>query len=215
MEPERSRSAKHNRQRQKGSIRALSSPLRKPPHSAVTSRIRTTWQSTGRRSLGASPCLLSCERAWWPCVKGAAGWRSLLFWADEYKSRGQRMARTKVYTLMGRRIAELVTNQKELAQVLGLTQQSVSGKLRGRIAISLAELRMLSDHFDVPIFYFLERNALTPELARAWEKVVKGSPELHRIVEIAASFPRPFALQLLRIVESLECTVAHYNTVDG
>lgn len=37
-----------------------------------------------------------------------------------------------------------------------------------------------------------------PELARAWERIVEGPPELHAILEIASTFPRPFARQLLR-----------------
>lgn len=58
------------------------------------------------------------------------------------------------YTQIGKKIAALSKNQAELSQVLGLTQQSISGKLNGKIATSIDDLEKLSKHFDCPIIYF-------------------------------------------------------------
>ncbi len=58
------------------------------------------------------------------------------------------------YTAIGRKIKNISKNQSEIARVLGLTQQSVSGKFIGKIAISVADLEKLSAHFNCPIIYF-------------------------------------------------------------
>ena len=58
------------------------------------------------------------------------------------------------YTAIGRKIRNISKNQSEIARVLGLTQQSVSGKFNGKIAISVVDLEKLSAHFNCPIIYF-------------------------------------------------------------
>ena len=58
------------------------------------------------------------------------------------------------YTQIGKKIAALSKNQTELSQVLGLTQQSISGKLLGKIATSIDDLEKLSKYFDCPIIFF-------------------------------------------------------------
>lgn len=114
------------------------------------------------------------------------------------------------YTAIGAKLAQLAVNQSELAQVLRLTQQSVSGKLTGKIAVTLKDLELLAAHYDVPLIYFVAADPVTPELARAWEKILDGPPELHHTIEIASKFPLPFARQLLKIVQAMRSTSSYY-----
>ena len=119
--------------------------------------------------------------------------------------------RSKKYTELGSKIAELAKNQVELARVLGLSQQSISGKLRGRIGITIKDLATLSKHYDVSIFYFVSASKVSPDLARTLESIVAGPQELHSLVEIAAGLPRPFIIQLLRNVEAMHVTTSYYQ----
>lgn len=114
------------------------------------------------------------------------------------------------YTELGRKISALAKNQAELAGILDLTQQSVSGKLTGKIAVTLKDMEQLSDHYKVPMMYFVSSAIVTPNLASAWERILHGPPELHRTLEIAADFPRPFAQQLLKIVQAMHNTASYY-----
>ena len=115
------------------------------------------------------------------------------------------------YTDLGRKISHLAANQTELSQVLELTQQSISGKLTGKIAVTLKDLEILSKKYDVPMIYFFSSSEVTPELAKAWEKILRGPPELHQILAIASGFPEPFARQLLRIVQAIRATASYYT----
>ena len=115
------------------------------------------------------------------------------------------------YTDLGRKISNLAANQGELAQVLELTQQSISGKLGGKIAVTLKDLEILSRNYKVPMIYFFTSPEVTPELATAWEKILRGPPELHQTLAIASGFPQPFALQLLRIVQAIRATAIYYT----
>ncbi len=69
------------------------------------------------------------------------------------------------YTKIGHKIAKLAVNQAEIAEILQLTQQSVSGKLTGKIAISIEDLVKLSDHFKVDVIYFFLPIYVEPEAA--------------------------------------------------
>jgi transcriptional regulator with XRE-family HTH domain len=115
------------------------------------------------------------------------------------------------YTDLGRKISNLGSNQVELSKILELTQQSISGKLTGKIAVTFKDLEMLSKKFDVPIVYFFSSADVTPELANAWEKILRGPPELHQILAISSTFPEPFARQLLRTVQSIQATASYYT----
>ena len=115
------------------------------------------------------------------------------------------------YTPLGKKIARLSRNQVELSKVLSLTQQSVSGKLNGRIAVTLSDLEQLATRYDVPVVYFMSPEAVTVDLARAWVRIMNGPPEMHRVLEIASAFPAPFARQLLRSVEAMHATATHYR----
>jgi transcriptional regulator with XRE-family HTH domain len=115
------------------------------------------------------------------------------------------------YTQLGKKIAALAGNQSEVAEVLGLTQQSVSGKLTGKIAVTLKDLDLLSAQYKVPLIYFVTSMDVTPEVARAWERILSGPPELHRTMELASDLPLPFAQQLLRTVQAMRNTAVHYT----
>ena len=114
------------------------------------------------------------------------------------------------YTDLGRKISDLSVNQVELAKTLELTQQSISGKLTGKIAVTLKDLEILSVHYKVPIIYFFTPPSITVELARAWESILDGSPELHQTLAIASTLPEPFVRQLFRITQAIRATAAYY-----
>ena len=114
------------------------------------------------------------------------------------------------YTDLGRKISDLSVNQVELASVLELTQQSISGKLTGKIAVTLKDLEIMSKHYNVPMLYFFSPAEVTVELVKAWGEVMAGPNELHQTVAIASRFPDPFQKQLLRTVQSIRATVAYY-----
>jgi len=82
-----------------------------------------------------------------------------------------------IYTPMGQKIADCGMSQKQLAQTLGLTQQSISGKLTGKIAIALDDLQKLATAFELPVFYFFLPEEFTPEYARALEISLSKLPE--------------------------------------
>jgi transcriptional regulator with XRE-family HTH domain len=113
------------------------------------------------------------------------------------------------YTPLGEKIGSLATNQAELAEVLDLTQQSVSGKLTGKIAVTLHDIEVLSEHYNIPLIFFLTPPQVTVHLARVWTRIFNGPPELHAAVEIACDLPRPFLRELLMVVEAMQSTAAY------
>ena len=114
------------------------------------------------------------------------------------------------YTTLGKKIARLARTQTEIAKVLGLTQQSVSGKLSGKIAVTQMDLERLSEKYKVPAIYFVTPLDVTPEMARAWEKILQGPQELLEALMIAATFTEPFVRQLLRVVRAMQKTASTY-----
>ncbi len=62
----------------------------------------------------------------------------------------------KCYTRLGERIAALARRQWELGDVLGVSQQTISKKLRGETAILVADLEKLARHYKVHMAYFFE-----------------------------------------------------------
>ncbi len=63
--------------------------------------------------------------------------------------------RHRVYTRIGHRLAKL-GQQRELSKALGLSQQTVSKKLRGGCVIMLADLERLAKKFGKPFPWFFE-----------------------------------------------------------
>lgn len=64
--------------------------------------------------------------------------------------------KVKSYTRLGERIAALAPRQWQLADVLGVTQQTISHKLRGENAILVSDLEKFARHYKVPMIYFFE-----------------------------------------------------------
>jgi transcriptional regulator with XRE-family HTH domain len=60
------------------------------------------------------------------------------------------------YSRLGKRLAALDKRQSDIARVMGISQQSVSKKLRGEIYVTVAEIEMLAAHYGVPITHFFE-----------------------------------------------------------
>ena len=115
------------------------------------------------------------------------------------------------YTDMGRKLSCLAGNQAELAEVLELTQQSISGKLTGKIAVTLKDLEILSAHYDVPQFYFFAPQEVTREVAKEWAAAMHGSEAMQSLVKVAMSLPEPFQLQLLRTAQAVRSTAGYYT----
>lgn len=114
------------------------------------------------------------------------------------------------HTPIGKKIYALAANQAELAKILDLTQQSISGKLNGNIAITLKDLELLSAAYAVPLLYFVSGPDVTPARARSWEGILNGHRDIQQAIEIFAAFPEPFAVQLLKIVKAIRQTASHY-----
>jgi transcriptional regulator with XRE-family HTH domain len=75
--------------------------------------------------------------------------------------RGRRVIRK--YTPTGKCIARFGPQYK-LASMLGISQQTVSKKLRGECAISLKDLQVLSNRLNVPLGAFFDPD----DLCREW-----------------------------------------------
>ena len=103
------------------------------------------------------------------------------------------------YTEVGKRIAALARYQRELAAVLGISQQSVSNKLRGEHAISQSDLQELARHFGVPLIYFFESPGESP-LAACWERLRRMPSEAHDLVCLANKLSVADVRKLVEIV---------------
>ena len=115
------------------------------------------------------------------------------------------------YTDLGRKISVLASNQSELAEVLDLTQQSISGKLTGKISVTLKDLEILCEKYGVPMIYFFTATTVTPEMSRVWDQVIEAPPEVQHTIAIAAKLPEPFARQLFRIAQAIQATASYYT----
>lgn len=108
------------------------------------------------------------------------------------------------YTQLGRKIAGLAKTQAELSTILGLTQQSVSGKLRGRIAITLRDLETLSGHYDVPMLYFLTPEEVSLDKVRTLELFLAAPTNVSELLEIASAMPKSITSQLVKVAHALD-----------
>ena len=107
------------------------------------------------------------------------------------------MRKKRQYTEMGRRIAGLAKNQSELAEVLGLTQQSVSGKLRGTIAITLTDIMTLAANYHVPqMFFFMPEHVTVDQTRDVLKLVMKDYVNL----EMARKGLRTYPVQFWQMV---------------
>jgi transcriptional regulator with XRE-family HTH domain len=66
-----------------------------------------------------------------------------------------RKNRVRRYVRIGHRLSEL-GRQVDLAKALGVSQQTISKKLRGECAIMLSDLERLARKFKVSVTWFFE-----------------------------------------------------------
>lgn len=112
------------------------------------------------------------------------------------------MRNVRVYTEVGNRIAALAKYQKNIARVLGLSQQTVSKKLRGECAILLSDLEALSKEYGVPLTYFFEESLTDPEFAAAAEHVQKERGPLRNLLVFARNLRHSDQEKLLAIART-------------
>ncbi|MCK5642701.1 MAG: helix-turn-helix transcriptional regulator [Gammaproteobacteria bacterium] len=74
------------------------------------------------------------------------------------------------YNELGTRIMGCFKTQRELAKMLGISQQTVSKKLRGQTAVMLADLEKLSKHLGVPMAAFFTTDTLEESKLFTWLK---------------------------------------------
>jgi transcriptional regulator with XRE-family HTH domain len=67
----------------------------------------------------------------------------------------KRKQQVRKYNRIGTRLAEL-GRQVDIAKALGVSQQTVSKKLRGECAIMLADLERLAKKFKISVTWFFE-----------------------------------------------------------
>ncbi|MHC4252665.1 MAG: helix-turn-helix domain-containing protein [Planctomycetota bacterium] len=109
----------------------------------------------------------------------------------------------RAYTEVGQRIAALGKRQKYIARVLGVSQQTVSKKLRDGCAILLRDLEKLSKTYKVPLTYFVEDGPPDPERAPAVERIQARRGPLRDLVVLARRLPARDQRKLLAIARTL------------
>jgi transcriptional regulator with XRE-family HTH domain len=111
--------------------------------------------------------------------------------------------RWQKYSQIGRKIAMLGLTQYELAEIMGLTQQSVSGKMTGRISVRLDDLEKLAEHLDLPLLYFFTPESVTADLTRSMVKLLTTPGDARQAVMEGANLPPVFLQQLAAIAEAM------------
>ncbi len=108
------------------------------------------------------------------------------------------------YTEVGKRIAALGKRQKNIARSLGVSQQTVSKKLRGECAIMLSDLEMLSKAYGVSLTHFFEEeDPGDPKLAAALEHIRCERGPLQDLVVFASKLRPSDQKKLLAIARTL------------
>lgn len=112
------------------------------------------------------------------------------------------------YKKLGDRIAALSRGrQRELSEVLGISQQSVSKKLRGTRPILVSDLEKLSRHYNVSLAYFFEdpeHNEMPPELATACARAKESSGPFRDIVVRLSKLPDPVLEYVAPVISAVE-----------
>jgi len=116
--------------------------------------------------------------------------------------------RVSAYTRIGERIATLSRGrQLELSEVLGISQQSVSKKLRGTRPILVSDLEKLSKHYNVSLTYFFEdpeHSEMPPELATACARAKESSGPFRDIVVRLSKLPDPVLEYVAPIISAVD-----------
>ena len=118
------------------------------------------------------------------------------------RQRKASVRKVRDYVLIGHRIVALGRRQRHIAAVLGVSQQTVSKKLRGETAILLSDIERLAAHYSVPMTYFFEDDA-EPELYVAI-KAIAGASKSHRdLVVMLSTIPEEKTRQIRDIARAL------------
>ncbi len=108
----------------------------------------------------------------------------------------------RAYCKVGERIASLARNQTELGCVLGIGQQTVSTKLRGKSAILVSDLEKLARHYDIPVTFFFEEPAESSNLIGCRE--FNGmSPEAQKLICLASTLSEDDVRKILAMAQLL------------
>ncbi len=111
--------------------------------------------------------------------------------------------KVRAYTEVGKRIAALGKRQQAISRVLGVSQQTVSKKLRGETAIMLSDFETLAKHYKVPMTYFFEEEPASPELAVALQRVRKKSGALRDAVVVLSGLSAENVQRVLEIAHAI------------
>jgi transcriptional regulator with XRE-family HTH domain len=112
--------------------------------------------------------------------------------------------RVRNYTVIGDRINSLGKRQRHLAKVLGVSQQTVSKKLRGETAILLSDFEKWAKHYGVPMTFFFTTEPLDPLASAACEMILKADkPVAKELLSIIAAKRDSLLDQLLAIAKTI------------
>ena len=78
--------------------------------------------------------------------------------------------RIKAYGDLGTKIMQCFKTQYELANVMGISQQTTSKKLRGEIVFTLVDLEKIAKHLSVPVAAFFTTDTLEESKLFTWLK---------------------------------------------
>jgi transcriptional regulator with XRE-family HTH domain len=107
--------------------------------------------------------------------------------------------RVRDYTPIGDRISTLGRRQRMIAGVLGVSQQTVSKKLRGETAILLSDLEKIAAHYKVPLTYFFEEEPGSPELVVAWQRILRTPGAIQDLVVLLSQLSQGDVRRILEI----------------
>lgn len=113
------------------------------------------------------------------------------------------------YTKLGKRMVALSGGQQRaLAQVLNISQQSISKKLKGNSAIQVSDLEKLSSHYDVPMSYFFGDGSMPPELRVACARA-EGNDGVFRGMVIELSImPEEWLQKIDQFIRAMHLSLA-------
>lgn len=118
----------------------------------------------------------------------------------------KKRGRIRAYTEIGSRIAGLGERQRHLAAVLEVSQQTISKKLRGETAILVSDLEKLGKHYDVPLTYFFEEEAPSPEIAVALRKVRRRPGVIHELLQLVSAMSDARVRKVLDVAKAMAQT---------
>ena len=116
-------------------------------------------------------------------------------------------ATVRKYTTLGERIVKLAGGrQKPIAKALGVSQQTVSKKMRGECAISVSDLEKLAKAYSVGMDYWFhpfDFDDADPSLARAVEKFRRNASPWRDAAVVLADMEPHDAEMAQKILETV------------